>query len=525
MTKERDIQVVRIPLAGSLINRDTSGTLSFDQEFVNCFPNVITNSVVKNSIITLKKRPGYQQGGALTSVTAATQSGAIFSATGDVSSVLPTYTAFKEGSTTASIWNMNTDTQLGGDISGVTECVFLGEHRISDTWYAFANLYDSTSGGLEQWTISVTDAGATGAWTQVTDADFPSGVRGIVGFPAFMDGYVFNMDFHGKIWNSDLNSVSAYSATSFINAGAEPDLGVTVAKYKNYIVGFNRKSIEFFYNAGNATGSPLSRTPDGHLLMGAKPRFDVGSGGGGITSNPQTVLPAFDTIYWIGTSGNNGTVTGIYRFLGDRQPEKISTTEVDRALLSPEIIGFAGTMTMYGMSHIVMLGDTSHDRNWCYCIDTNTWWRLELASGHITAIATGIDELAGAGANATTNRFIGTNNTRNNEFLTSLNRDNGSDYTATIKTWPIDFGTNQRKFWTRLSIIGDVHSSAGTVGVQYSDDGGSTFSTARNIDMTTSNTSIYNLGSSRRRIWKLTNTQNGPLRLEALELEYKLGIH
>jgi hypothetical protein len=83
-----------------------------------------------------------------------------------------------------------------------------------------------------------------------------------------LDGYVFVMDEDGVIYNSDVLDIT-FSATSFITAERENDKGVFLGKHHEHIVAFCTRSIEFFYNANNSTGSPLSRRRDVFYGVGA----------------------------------------------------------------------------------------------------------------------------------------------------------------------------------------------------------------------------------------------------------------
>lgn len=502
---------LRIPLVGSTITRPSGVfTVAVDQAFTNCYPEVIRNPITGKGVVYLLKRPGTSKGAALTGVDSACPSGAIVSWAGQSGAEPIIAAAFvNTGGTSTSVWNMSTDSKIGGDISNTQDCTCLTETVISGTANLVGNFYDSSTGALEQWFYP-----ESGAWTQVTDADFPSDV---VGFPAHMDGFVFNMTKSGKIYNSDLNSVSAYTSTNFIEANDYPDRGVTVARFQNYIVGFGERSIQFFYNAGNATGSILSRVQGATIRMGAGRTQTTGGIG---KTTVFTVLPAKSNIYWIGAN-SEGIPNGIFRFKG-LTPEKISTPTIDRAL-GDGLSGFRGTMFFSGSHHIV-LGGAGVTLHHAYCIDTDTWWRFELASGGLLGA---IGAASSSLSMSARTHFTTTANARNNVSLLpsgSNNQDDGSNFTVSVQTANDDLGTGKRKFYESARLIGDDQPSTCNVAVSYSDDDYTSFSTARNIDMGTyPSQKLTRLGSSRRRAWKLTNAASTPLRLEALEIDYSVG--
>lgn len=481
---------LRFPLVGSVTSRENP--LTNDQQFINCYPEVTINPVTSKQSVNLFKRPGYTKGSALAGVTAAGAAGAIVAWTGSASGTPPIAAAFlNTGGTSTSVWDLVSQAKQGGDIPTTNACTALTETIINTTPYLVGNFTNSGTNAVERW---VYDEG--GAWAHVTDADFPAST--LVGFPAHLDGYVFDMTKSGRIYNSDLNTLTSYSATSYITADHSPDRGVTVASLGNLIVGFGEKSIEFFANAGNAIGSPLTRVGTA-LPMGATRRP---------VASFQTVLPANGTIYWIGTN-SEGTATGIYRFKGT-DPEKISSPAIDRIVSAGLMLGFLGTMAMHGMLHVVLFD--SNSRTWCYCIDTKFWWRLTLASGNIQAVAPSA---------AITNEptyFTTSANARAN--LTGGTQDDGSNYTLTVITENIDAETARRKFWKQLRVEADTQTSTSNLAVSWSDDDYTTFSTPVNIDMSSADMRIVRLGSSRRRAFKFTNAANTPCRIQWVNIDY-----
>jgi hypothetical protein len=99
-------------------------------------------------------------------------------------------------------------------------------------------------------------------------------------------------------------------------------------------------------------------------------------------------------------------------------------------------------------------------------------------------------------------------------------QDAGSAYTATVQTSKLDFGTEKRKRFHKVALIGDTQASTATVNISWSDDDYDNFSTARSVDMSNDRAYLTNCGAARRRAFKITNATNTPLRLEALEITY-----
>ena len=98
---------------------------------------------------------------------------------------------------------------------------------------------------------------STGTWTEITDADF-TGLTKVTNFIG-LDGYLFIGTSNNRIYNSDLNNSTSWTATSFITAADTPGNLVWLGKIRNYLIAFKQYSLEFYEDTGNPTpGSPLT---------------------------------------------------------------------------------------------------------------------------------------------------------------------------------------------------------------------------------------------------------------------------
>lgn len=104
------------------------------------------------------------------------------------------------------------------------------------------------------------------AGTQIVDADFPTPH---VPFPVFLDGYLFLAKTGtGDIYNSDLNDPAAWTAGNYISTEVFPDDIQALVKVNNYLLAVGTQSCEYFYDAANATGSPMARYEGSTLPFG-----------------------------------------------------------------------------------------------------------------------------------------------------------------------------------------------------------------------------------------------------------------
>lgn len=494
-----------IPFFASFINKGGGSTATTKQLLTNCYPEINKNSISGKVTVNLLKREGFAAGTPTPYSYIPTYGNCVwFSNSSAASPVVNGWTNAPGGGTIRFYSAQAPTTQIGGDITAANGSSSITETSISGVGNLVANCPDNNN---EQRYYFFPEGGA---WTQITDVDFPLAQTPALvttGAPVHMDGYMFIMCTNGQIWNSDLNSLANWSAASFITAQSYPDGGCALARYKDMIVAFGLGSIEFFKNVGNPTGSPLQRINGATLNIGSYARAS--------TFLINTVKAIGDTVYFIGrntTSGRNA----IYRLNG-MEAEKISTPAVDKILegsvSSSVFAGIAGSVTLHGMQHVVFVsaGGTG---NFCYCVETGIWWNLTNPYSYIYS-AVGYAGTSYITIASTSNFY---------SFSPTLFQDAGGAYTATFLTAPLDEETTNRKFVYRLRIIGDTQSATSNLAVSYSDDDQVTYSTARNIDLSSQNKELTRLGSHKyRRSWKFTHSANTDCRLQYFELERNIG--
>lgn len=210
----------------------------------------------------------------------------------------------------------------------------------------FAQDYARTILGIKSSTTLYALTVASGAVAQVTDADYPSAtVRGLV----YLDGYFFVMDANGTIYNSQPEDLTSWVATDYIDAEFEPDGGVALAKFNNYVVAFGNYTTEFFFDAGNATGSPLSPVQNGVMAVGC--------------ADGDTVKFMDGEVYFVGQAKGDGQSIAKGRFVAKLAGvgyEKLSSPDVDRILEADDFLDVDATAFKVGghSYYMVRLGTT-----------------------------------------------------------------------------------------------------------------------------------------------------------------------
>lgn len=454
----------RIPLAGSLISRNNDAINSYakDQVFKNCYAEVAANPVTGQRTIFCNKRPGVKQGNSAAS-TYIPLPGAPCWWSGFSAGPKALF-AFSVG-TNARVYDAggnligNTVTASGGAAwSYITETLISGVANL--TW-----VLQNASGIYYAYFI----AEGGGSWTEITSANYPinqTPALATVGEMVHMDGYPFILDSKGNVWNGDLNSLANWSATSFINASSMPDGGVGLARTKTLIVAFGRSSVEFFRNAGNQSGSPLSRIPEAAQKIGAY---------AGVTSgfySLRSIMTAGDSIFFLGIDQRSGDV-GVYIVSGTTI-SKISTSSIDRILNSSVLstalsnIYIAGSFSAHGMAHVMVnVIVDSATRSYCYCVDSNFWWEFVQPNADVPTAC-----LGGSGDSFFTKYGAASSPNVMGTFggASPVYQDFGSAYSALIRTSPLDFGSNKRKLYRAATLIGDKQTVSATTEILWSDD-------------------------------------------------------
>ncbi|HEY0750791.1 MAG TPA: hypothetical protein VGD26_06535, partial [Chitinophagaceae bacterium] len=285
------------------------------------------------------------------------------------------------------------------------------------------------------------------------------------------------------------------------------DTAIGLARYKNYVAALSTGSIEFFYDAGNDLGSPLRRETNAMVRQG------VG------TYNTSTAYTWYkDRIFWYGGYASNEM--GVWMLEEDFKPRRISNPTIEKILY--KAFNSSAKLSAFEYMGKTFLCISRTDGvvaypNFWYCIDTGEWTEMDFGGNFIFCgnhqSLLGVDSMD-------TNGFIYdiSNNISTGDSITY--QDRGSTMTMTIQTSKLDFDTEKRKRFHKIALIGDEQSSAASVSISWSDDDYQTWSTARTVDMSNSRAYLTNCGAARRRAFKITNSSNTPLRLEALEITY-----
>lgn len=474
-------------------------------------------------------------------------------------------------------WNVNAVTSItrSGTTATVTTSAATNIPNGSTVTMAGASQSDYngdkvvTVTGPTTFTFTVANSPATPATGTITATGGITTVPGIV----FLDGYFFVMDDNAKIYGCELNDPTDWNALNFISAIKEPGAGKAIAKSQNYVIAFKEWSTEFFFDAGNATGSPLSPVDNGFTL--------VGCAAGESVANVDGIL------FWVSQTRQKGR--GVMMMQGLEQVQ-VSTPDIERILNADDLADiYAYGVKISGHTFYVLTLKTS-DLTLVYDTVSKTWqeWssltingssvsvtsitRSDTTATVVCAAAHGLSDgdpvliagavesayngikqtryisatsfsfdVSGSPATPATGTITSTGYTSSYFKYTKyvyangkdlvLHETNGNLYEITesaslddaapidldIRTGKFDGDTTDRKTNGRLEVIGNKVSAKAMV--RWTDDDYATYSAYRHVDLSAERAQINRLGSFRRRSYQFRYVGGVPVQVSALELD------
>lgn len=355
----------------------------------------------------------------------------------------------------------------------------------------------TSSGSNYSGTLAVVfDVGGDAVATPYLNSFPQNPVPGLV----YLDGYVFAMDQQGQIFQSNNENPNIWGPLNYTSAVSEADKGKAIARHLNYIVAFKEWTADFFYDAGNESGSVLAINQSAHM--------EIGCADGNSIQNPE------QTLIWMATVVEGGRAIML---LDGLSPRQISTKAVETFLNASNLTG---------------------TYSWLYKIAGHTLYGLVLTDQNVTLVYdiqeqewhtwTTSKDFIGGGENYFECSFV-TQFPFNSGNFYVLDAINGLVFTLSpnnyvdpfgpirmrIVTDRMDFDTYAFKTGYGLTIFGD--NIKDVMQVRHTEDDYENWSQYRNIDLNLQKPCLYQLGRFRRRAYEFLYTGYQPLRLEKVE--------
>jgi hypothetical protein len=339
--------------------------------------------------------------------------------------------------------------------------------------------------------------------TQITDPNFPTyTVPGI----AYLDGTTYVMDFTGVIWGSlGLNDPRTWSALNFIQAGNYSDPGVYLARQLVYVIAIKRWSTQVFYDAGNATGSPLSPLPGAVIDYGCL--------------SPDTVQSIEGMLIWVTTNRSSSPQVGI---LDNLQFRIVSSPAIDRLLTNANTTGptthFYSTSFKKGGHRFYTVTIYEANLTLIYDIDQKMWYQWTDNAGNFWPyVANSFDN---------NNNLLFQHRSNGNIYTLDMDyiypNDNGLVFPVEIYTPNYDAGVDRQKYLSQMRYNADQVDGS-TLFVRNSDDDYQTWSNFRRVDLSQIRPIMNDCGTFYRRAYHIRHNANTPLRIKSIDLQMDLG--
>lgn len=351
----------------------------------------------------------------------------------------------------------------------------------------------------------------------------PFGV-GLVPSLCELDRTFYVLDVNGNILASALGDIATWPALNTIVA-FPAKAGITLTRHLQYIVAFSVNEIKVYYDAGISPGAPIAQETSFHSEIGVP------------YAAAQAIQSSSDVLYWLGQTTEEGL--GVYMMSG-LQIKKISTPEVDRFLED----NFAPWIEQYGISYqklwycsgiyamVVQSGGHSFyaltapatiygsGTSIVYDITTGVWYLWDqVTTGWPGTELKGTRNL---GLNLQGMSFIlSYQDARIYTLDTEYYQDGGNPITFEVQTASYDWGTPQTKLIAATYVSSDTVSS--TYQLSWTDDDYTTYSTPQTISANQAKKKLVRCGSTVERAWRLTHTDNTPMRFYELQVEVKPG--
>ena len=357
-------------------------------------------------------------------------------------------------------------------------------------------------------TITFADLGSNGVLTPSLNS-FPAGpfVSGAV----FLDNYIFIGTTDNRIYNSNLGDPTTWEALSYLSFEQTADTLVGIVKHLNYLVAFGNNSTQFFYDVGNSVGSPLG--------LAASYTSEIGCASG------DSIVATSNTVLWIGKTKTYGKC--VYAMDGV-SATKVSTSNVDRHIEADDLSYV--TAYCYKVSGHTLYILTLHNtqKTLVYDLDEKqwyTWTQYAMASNTQPNPGTYYESYFRGTYYAEMDNIpyvLDDDNAKLYYFSTNIYQDDGQPIYCRSVTDIRDNGSTKRKFYGRCEIVGDK-VEGGVMQISHTGNDYASYSTPRSVNLNAPRSQVYLSGADRRRAWQFLCTSNVPLRLDAAEIDFRIG--
>jgi hypothetical protein len=329
--------------------------------------------------------------------------------------------------------------------------------------------------------------------------NFPKGT--VPGF-AYLNGFVYVMDYTGTIWQTATqNQVVNWGALAFIQAASDADLAVQLARQLIYIVAIKQWTTQFFYDAGNTTGSSLSPVPGALYNFGCL--------------SSDTFQDLDGTLFWATQSK-----TGTYRIvmIENLHAKFISDPAVERQLdLGPGSLWYSVSFQHAGHRWYVIT-NVSTNITMVYDINEGLWYLWTDYQGNFYPVIARTSAPNGK----EWHQMAATGNVYVLDADYVYPNDFGNIVPVDIYTPNYDAGVDRLKFLSQMRFNADQQPQS-KLYVRYSEDDYQTWTNFRQVDLNQKTPTLNDEGSFYRRAYHFRHQANTGLRISSVDLQMDVG--
>lgn len=336
-------------------------------------------------------------------------------------------------------------------------------------------------------------------FAEITDVDFPATF--LKGW-AYINGTTYVGRSDAGIQGSEVNDPTDWDPLNVIIAQIEPDQGVALAKQLVYVIALKQWSAEVFYDAANATGSPLGR------VEGAKVNWGC--------AHQDTPRDIDGMLIWASTTRFSGWQVAL---MDQLKTKIVSTNAVERLILSPDtsdgvfswasrIGGHRFYCVTIKASNLSLVYDVEQDR-WAQWTDTN--------GDYFPIVDATYDSEGHRLMQHETDGWL-------YRFDQDYYRDASDLFSVDIYTPNWDGGARVIKQLDLMRFIADQVKGS-TLQVRYNDwdYDPRRWTNYRDVDLGVELPQLTDEGSFRRRAYNFRHRASLPFRLQAVDLGMSLG--
>jgi hypothetical protein len=333
---------------------------------------------------------------------------------------------------------------------------------------------------------------------------------GTNGFPAqtvpgfvFLNGFTYVMDSTGTIWQTATqNQIANWGVLAFIQAATDADTAVQLARQLIYVVAIKQWTTQFFYDAGNPTGSSLSPVPGAQYEFGCL--------------SSDTFQDLDGTLLWV-TNSKSATYRVV--MVNNLEYKFVSDPAVERQLdLGPGSQWYSLAYQHAGHRWYVITNLTTNV-TMVYDIGENLWYLWTDFKGNFYPIIGRASAFPGAEwhmVGATGAIYI-----LNADYI--YPNDMGNIVPVDIYTPNFDAGVDRTKMLSQMRFNAD-QTAGSSLQVSFSDNDYKSFNSPRVVDLSRARPTLNDEGSFYRRAYHFRHYANTPFRIKSVDLQYDIGM-